>query len=60
MEGRERRKPIISRIDLGNTTPMLGLTQYFFGFVFLTCNNTINSLQIKIYKLKENKEEKIK
>lgn len=32
----ERMKPITSHVDLGNTTPVLGLTQYFFGFVVLT------------------------
>lgn len=35
---RERKKPITSHVDPGNTTPVLGLTQYFFGFVVLTYN----------------------
>ena len=26
-----------SQVDLGITTPVLGLTQYFLGFVVLTC-----------------------
>lgn len=30
-------KPITLHVDLGSTTPVLGLTQYFFGFVVLTC-----------------------
>lgn len=28
--------PITSHVDLGNTTPVLGLTQYFLGLVVLT------------------------
>lgn len=32
----ERETPITSQVDLGNTIPVLGLTQYFFGFVVFT------------------------
>ena len=34
---RERRRPVISQVDVGNRTPILGLTQYFAGIVILTC-----------------------
>jgi hypothetical protein len=38
---RKEEKPIMSQVVLGNTTP-IGLTQYFFGSVTLTCNNNVN------------------
>jgi hypothetical protein len=48
-EEEEKEKPIMSQVDLGNTTPIglgnttpIGLTQYFFGSVTLTCNNNVN------------------
>ena len=44
-----RNKPIISHVDLGNTTPVLGLTQYFFGFVVFTYN-TMNFTPNKNHK----------
>lgn len=28
--------PTTSQVDLGSTIPVLGLTQYFFGFVVFT------------------------
>jgi hypothetical protein len=46
---RKEEKPIMSQVDLGNTTPIglgnttpIGLTQYFFGSVTVTCNNNVN------------------
>jgi hypothetical protein len=45
-----RKKPITSHVDLGKTTPLLGLTQYFFGFVVLTCTINPPSNQIPITK----------
>lgn len=33
---RERERPITSQDELGITTPVFGLTQYFFGFVVFT------------------------
>jgi hypothetical protein len=38
----ERERPLISQLDLGFTSPILGIILYFFGFVVLTCNSTIN------------------
>jgi hypothetical protein len=45
---RERERPITSQVDLGNTIPVLGLTQYFFGFVVFTYSKPIPFPQIKI------------
>jgi len=49
-----------SHVDLGITTPVLGLTQYFLGFVVLTCKtmNFTTNQNTKIRKKKKKKKKK--
>jgi len=53
----EKKKPMTSHVDLGITTPVLGLTQYFLGFVVLTCKtmNFTTNQNTKIRKKKKKK-----
>jgi len=39
--------PVISQIDVGNRTPILGVTQYFSGIVVLTCKLQHHPFQSK-------------
>jgi hypothetical protein len=45
----EKERPITSQEDLGDTIPVLGLTQYFFGFVVFTYNKPISNFHTNQY-----------
>lgn len=45
---RERDRPVISEVECGDTIPVFGRTQYFFGLVVFTWRKQIQEQQKKI------------
>lgn len=44
---RERDRPVISEVECGDTIPVFGRTQYFFGLVVFTWRKQIQEQQKK-------------